>query len=305
MYTLRRWVTIVVPLGILVLIGGMLLHAGAFGITLFCFLPALAGGLGAIIFDAKSRTKAATLGMLTTLVGCFSFVAVGLDGMLCVLMSLPLALPLGALGGVVAHQLTRTRAQTANLMLAAIPLVGGGSLGWDTLAKPPVRPVVTTIEIAATPQQVWQHVVEFPDLAAPAEWYFRAGLAYPKRARIVDGIRYCEFSTGPFVEPITTWDEPRLLAFDVTGNPQPMREWSPYEQIDPKHLHGYMESERGEFRLTPIAGGRATRLQGTTWYRHGLWPDTYWRLWSDAIIHRIHLRVLQHIKTLAEKEQKQ
>ena len=31
-----------------------------------------------------------------------------------------------------------------------------------------------------------------------------------------------------------------------------------------------------------------------------MWPAFYWRLWSDAIIHRIHLRVLNHIKELAE-----
>lgn len=31
-------------------------------------------------------------------------------------------------------------------------------------------------------------------------------------------------------------------------------------------------------------------------------PATYWRLWSDAIVHRIHLRVLRHIKQLAETD---
>jgi hypothetical protein len=31
-----------------------------------------------------------------------------------------------------------------------------------------------------------------------------------------------------------------------------------------------------------------------------MWPAAYWHLWSDYIIHRIHGRVLDHIKTLAE-----
>src|SRR5207245_959328 len=39
---------------------------------------------------------------------------------------------------------------------------------------------------------------------------------------------------------------------------------------------------------TPLPGGR-TRLQGTTWYRHRMWPAGYWRLWCDAVVHRIHL----------------
>ena len=109
------------------------------------------------------------------------------------------------------------------------------------------------------------------------------------------------FSTGPFVEPITVWDPPRRLSFDVRSQPAPMHEWSPYGRIQPKHLHGYLVSKRGQFRLTRLANG-PTLLEGVTWYQHGLWPAEYWKWWSDAIIHRIHLRVLNHVRMLAERE---
>jgi hypothetical protein len=33
-----------------------------------------------------------------------------------------------------------------------------------------------------------------------------------------------------------------------------------------------------------------------------MWPADYWALWSDAIIHRIHRRVLDHVRALAETE---
>ena len=39
------------------------------------------------------------------------------------------------------------------------------------------------------------------------------------------------------------------------------------------------------------------------WYRHHMWPAMYGRLWSDSIIHRIHLRVLNHVKGLSESEE--
>src|SRR5213079_1054917 len=85
------------------------------------------------------------------------------------------------------------------------------------------------------------------------------------------------------------------------ANPAPLNEVSPYGNIQPPHLHGYFVSEAGQFLLTPLPGGR-TRLEGTTWYRHNLEPAGYWRWWSDYVIHTIHMRVLNHVKKLAESQ---
>ena len=82
-------------------------------------------------------------------------------------------------------------------------------------------------------------------------------------------------------------------------NPPAIREWSPYG-IHPPHVTDFLVSHGGQFHLVPLDGGRRTRLEGTTWYEHNLWPAGYWRLWSDLIIHRIHGRVLTHVKGLAE-----
>src|SRR5688572_20460078 len=114
-------------------------------------------------------------------------------------------------------------------------------------------------------------------------------------------MRHCEFSTGEFLEPITVWNQPSLLRFSVVNSPSPMKEMSLYSHIEPPHLHGYMVSRQGQFLLTALPGG-ATRLEGTTWYQHNLWPAHYWEIWTNFVIHRIHRRVLVHIKTLAETE---
>jgi hypothetical protein len=184
-------------------------------------------------------------------------------------------------------------------MLLLLP----ASLTWDTHARPPVYEIHSAVTIAASPEQVWPHVVSFSEMPAPTEWFFRTGLAFPTRARIegtgVGATRYCDFSTGPVVEPVEVWDPPRLLQFRVTENPPPMRELSLYSEVLPRHLHGYLISREGQFRLTRLPGNR-TLLEGTSWYQHGLWPAEYWRWWSDAIIRRIHMRVLNHIRTLVE-----
>ncbi|HXA16143.1 MAG TPA: hypothetical protein VN380_04085 [Thermoanaerobaculia bacterium] len=169
--------------------------------------------------------------------------------------------------------------------------------------RAPMYRVDSEIIIDAPAETVWKNVVTFSEIKGDPEWYFRAGIAYPLRARIagrgVGATRTCEFTTGNFIEPIEVWDEPRLLRFRVAANPPPMKELSPYGAIDAPHLHGFLVSDHGQFALEALPGGR-TRLIGTTWYQHHLWPAEYWRLWSDAIIHRIHMRVLRHIKGLSE-----
>jgi hypothetical protein len=280
------------------------LAAGIYGLLVFVALPVALGALAAVVVQPRTRGGAAGVGALANLLGSFVFLAMGIEGAICIATAAPLAMPLGALGGWLAYlpDPSDIRAHSSATMLLIVPL-GLGSLGFDVTAKPDIFEVRSSIEIAATPEQVWKHVVTFAELPEPDEWYFKAGLAYPMRARIEGSgpgaIRYCEFSTGPFVEPIKVWDEPKLLRFSVTENPAPMHEWSPYANVVPKHLHGYLESKQGQFQLTRLENGR-TLLEGTTWYQHGLWPAQYWRVWSDAIIHRIHLRVLNHIKNLAE-----
>ena len=146
-------------------------------------------------------------------------------------------------------------------------------------------------------------MVGFSELPPPREIVFALGIAYPVRAHIdgegVGATRSCEFSTGPFIEPITVWDPPRRLAFDVASQPEPMHETSPYRHVNAPHLANGLRSWRGEFRLAALPGDR-TRLEGSTWYTVEMAPQAYWGLFSDRLIHAIHARVLTHVKGLAE-----
>ncbi len=164
-------------------------------------------------------------------------------------------------------------------------------------------PELISIEINASPEEVWRNVVEFPELKEPTEFIFKTGIAYPINAKIkgkgVGAIRYCNFTTGSFVEPITKWDEPNLLAFDVLEQPAPMKEMS-FWDIDAPHLHDYFVSKKGQFKIVNLGKGKV-RLIGTTWYYNDIKPNFYWNIWSENIIHKIHNRVLNHIKINSEK----
>jgi hypothetical protein len=165
--------------------------------------------------------------------------------------------------------------------------------------------VQSSVVIDAPADRVWRHVIAFEPIAEPADLWFRLGVAYPTHARLdgagVGATRYCVFSTGAFVEPITAWEPGRRLAFDVASSPAPLRELSFYRGVSPPHLDGYLRPRRGEFRLVPLSE-RRTRLEGSTWYEIEMAPEGYWQLFSDYLIHRIHLRVLEHIEREAEAE---
>lgn len=283
-----------------------------YGWGVFVAMPFLLGLVAAAVHGApapRGLGETIAVALLALLICAGVILAVALEGIICLVMAAPLAAPLVIFGAVVGYYLQRSwwKGTESALHLYAV--------GWialplaflhesNTAAPPPLRSAVTTMEIAARPEVVWDHVVAFSELAPPDELVFRSGIAYPMRATLlgqgVGAVRRCEFSTGPFVEPITVWEPGRKLGFDVIEQPHPMHELSPYRALHPPHLEGFFLSRRGEFRLVALPNGH-TRLEGTTWYTQKLWPSSYWHLWSDYLLHLIHGRVLQHIRTEAER----
>jgi len=283
-------------------------YLATYGAGLFIAVPFCVGYLSAFLHGRRYPDKPAQaylVALLSTVLLFGFLLALAWEGVICLLMVAPLAIVVAMIGAYCGNRSARRpdlrRGAPAYLTVAILPLI----LMTEAAARreAPVYRVDSEIVIDAPAQTVWKNVVTFSEIPEEPEWYFRAGIAYPLRARItgrgVGAIRTCEFTTGNFIEPIEVWNEPRLLRFGVTANPPPMRELSPYGSIDAPHLHGFLVSQRGQFAIETLPDGR-TRLTGTTWYQHHLWPAGYWQLWSDAIIHRIHLRVLRHIKGLSE-----
>jgi hypothetical protein len=275
---------------------------------LFVLLPTILGFTSTVIYSPlgeKSYWRSLLVGLLSIGVIGLLIIAVAIEGLICLVMALPLAVPLLAIGVLIAWVMTRyIRDNRPSLGLPVIlflllPML----MGFEASEKsvPTVRKVVTTVEINAPIEAVWKNVVEFPEIEDVPDGLLALGFAYPISARIegrgLGAVRYCNFNTGPFVEPITVWDEPHLLAFDVVQQPAPMVELTPYREIQAAHLE-YIRSQKGQFRLFEREG--KTILEGTTFYTHDIAPDVYWQLFSDEIIHRIHRRVLEHIKKVSE-----
>jgi uncharacterized membrane protein YhaH (DUF805 family)/uncharacterized protein YndB with AHSA1/START domain len=275
-----------------------------YGSGLFLGAPFMIGFLSSITYSARERrtlNECIAVAFLATTVAGACLLGFALEGIICLAMAAPIAYTLAAIGALLAFciQATPSLLRTSTMSCLALPLL----MAMVPESSPSRLEAKTEVTIAAPPEVVWQYVVEFTELEAPTELLFKMGISYPIRARIegtgVGAIRYCEFSTGAFVEPITAWEPPTRLRFSVAETPPPMEEWSPWGHIEPRHLSGFFESKEGEFLLTRLEDG-STRLLGTTWYEHRIFPERYWQLFSDPFLHSIHRRVLLSIKQRSE-----
>ncbi|WP_018343924.1 SRPBCC family protein [Cytophaga aurantiaca] len=305
----RKWISIVIT----VLIAGILTALGIYGIgqyglALFILTPVFIGAGSTILYGyktsfVKNKRIAAKVGF--TALGIFTAVLVvcAIEGIICIAMAAPFGLLFTWIGTLIGYYVINQNNVNSFsvflLLLICIPLVSFA----EKDISPAYHTVTTSVEINAPIEKVWTNVVEFPQLKEPAEFLFKVGIAYPINARIegegVGAIRHCTFNTGSFVEPITKWNAPNLLQFDVVEQPVPMKELS-FWDVDAPHLHDYFVSKRGQFKLISVSKNK-TLLEGTTVYYHNIRPVFYWQLWSNTIVHKIHERVLNHIKSNSEK----
>src|ERR1044072_1933303 len=284
-----------------------------YGIAAFILYPVFIGILTIVL---AGYHKPVSIGdgiawSLLALIGvALSMLLYAIEGLICVVMASPLCIFCVIVGSLIGHALNQSfakRHKNVFSCFAAFILLfpAAGYLENRDQTEPETFPVTTSVIINAPPEKIWKNVVEFPEIAPPAELVFKTGIAYPVRARIAGtgagAARYCDFSTGTFIETVTVWDENKELEFSVDEQPVPMKEFSPYGDLDTPHLHGFFVSRKGQFKLTRLENGR-TLLEGTSWYYHKIRPEFYWRLWSEEIIHTIHRRVLEHIKERSENE---
>lgn len=303
---------ITVAIGFTVFIGILITILSAnflkqYGWGLFIGTPFFMSFTSVVLYGFhEPRSFRESVNVSTLSIGIFSLFLflLAVEGLFCIAMALPLGLILSLIGGTIGY-FVQKRNNSPSPALFSIALMIPLLFLYDAQEHraPPLVEEKTSVIIHADAKTVWRNLIDFPEIESPPEFIFQTGIAYPITARILGSgkgaVRYCVFNTGTFVEPIEIWREPYLLRFSVQSQPEPMTELSPYKHLDVPHLHGYFLSTQGQFELRETEGG-TTELEGTTWYRQNVWPSFYWRLWSDYIVRRIHLRVLNHINKNSE-----
>src|SRR5439155_21234535 len=169
---------------------GMLLLAvlalRSYGVSLFMGTPFVAGALTAFLlnrrYPASARETREVVFLSLAAIGG-ALVAFAVEGTVCIVMALPLALGIGLLGAIVGRALALRRAPAGHAYLVVVLTPLTATL-FDSTGAPALHEVRSVIEIAAPPDVVWRNVVAFPRLREPTDLVCRAGIAYPTGARI-------------------------------------------------------------------------------------------------------------------------
>jgi uncharacterized protein YndB with AHSA1/START domain len=213
------------------------------------------------------------------------------EGVICLGMAAPLLMLVMGLGCRIGKSIFSRNNSTLNLSIAPILIA---VFVVDSLSPHHFQGAcVDTITINAPPERVWQYIADYPALTEkPHYWLFNHGLPMPMTATsdgaYVGSRRTCVFSHNAiFDEKIVEVDPAKKLTFDILRQPP-----------DPE-LVGHLKLERGQFILTRNPDGTTT-LTGTSWYKLNVYPVTYFDWWTQDVISHVHLRVMEHIKTLAE-----
>ena len=210
------WASIAtVPLGVFAVAASTMMER-TYGWTLFLLVPFFSGFMATLLLGQKrkiDRRDAALVSSLVVLLLGGALIALAIEGAVCLLMALPIALPLALLGGLLAYGVLHlsTERNPAMFLLIAGLTPFSATLEHTFLPADDLFSVTTAIDLPASPALVWQTILEPAKLSPPSHAIFRAGVAYPLASHI-EGVgpsatRYCDFSTGKLVEPVLIWDD--------------------------------------------------------------------------------------------------
>ena len=301
---------VVVTTAMAALAAATAINLRAYGWSLFVVVPFFLGFFPAVLLrlnGPRSFGDCLRWSFVAPVFLAVGFLLLGKEGIICMLLALPLgALPI-AFGSYVAYLLVH-RSEYLSPTAAALIVVLGLAASLAAEARPRSAPTYTVsdfVDVGAAPPVVWNALLHMGDLGQPRDLLFRLGVACPQRVDIygngVGADRVCTLTTGQLHERIVVWQPDHRLAWQTVSTPPPLREMNPFRETDPPHLHGFYRSVAGQFVLTPV-GRDSTRVTRYSSYQHNLYPAAYWRFWCDYVAHRGHVYVLGVLKSSAEQE---
>lgn len=287
-----------------------------FGVMTVAFLflvPLAIGYLTVSVGDRDGRwswVARLTVPWLAALLSLAVALLLAWEGMICVVLWLPIFLVMSTLGGLVAGVAARLawKRRARGAMVAGLALLPAAIAPLERAAPPPDerRIVASSIAIAAPPERVWREIARVRRFA-PEEhrfaWSHAIGLPRPVEATLsregVGGVRHASFEGGVvFVETITAWEPGRRLAFEIAADPESI----PARALDEHVTVGgpYFDVLEGEYLIERLAAG-GVRLHLSSRHRLSTTFNLYAGLWTDLILADTQEYILEALRRRAER----
>ena len=276
------------------LIGGFLFlhfHIVDYGFTFFVIFPLAVG----FSIGTHKRKKRGLFSIIFGVLVFFGFLLAGaLEGLICVLMALPLFLLMVYIGFKVQQKVIKWEpGDKEKLYLTITPvalLLIVNPVEQMIIPEPELVTITNSITLDYSPELVFDQVKQMDKLDANKPIGLRLGLPSPYRCELeadtVGAKRNCLFENGKIVAEITKYEKGKVLEMDVVDYTLTGRDW--FEFVDAKYTFKQEKSK--------------TKITRTSSYKSILNPRIYWQpleSWGIAQEHQFVLNSLK--KNLNEK----
>lgn len=285
------------------------------GVMSIAFLFTLPVAIGAVsVAIAPPDRRASTWHLLgVPWIASVLLVVVGAvfarEAIICVVMALPILLPLVTLGAILALLATRTigrdwSRQNPLLLVALVPFLVAPIEA--QIAAPDSEHVVhNSVIVHASEVAVWEQIKRVPAIR-PVEQSFSPlhliGLPRPVEATLsyegVGAVRHASFEGGlVFVETVDEWRPNQSIGFSIQRDES---------SVPPEPLGAiggpYFDMLHGRYEIQPIGDGRVILHLSST---HRLTTRFNWYAgrWTEPIMSELQRYILAIVKARAEASQ--
>jgi len=262
------------------------------GYTFFIVVPLCIGySLGIKLDWGISLVIAVMMGLTLFF---FLLLTAGFEGLVCVIMLLPIFIPVVLIGILIGYNLRKRSLKTDKkniIKISLYPLIVllfSGGIEHFFSNKFENAKIESTIYLPYEASTVYDFIKSVDTLAGKRSLLMNLGLSVPQKCVLekeeVGAKRTCYFENGTIEEKVTDIKRGEYIKMKVTNYDLPGFKWLKFDDAI------YLFDQKGD----------STKLTRITTYQSQLKPRIYWEFWERQAIEAQHEYVLNDLKRRLE-----
>lgn len=242
---------------------------------------------------------------LSIFFGCLVTYLMKIEGLICIIMYLPLGFLLSGFGGLIAYSKKNKPSNKASmLIMLALPFAAQfteNKINFETRS----HTVKNSIHISSSAPKVWNEIKSVKTITKNEldnSWVHSMGFPRPLDAEIdhegIGGIRTARFERGlVFNETVNQWQPNKLLSFKIEVDPKDI----PPTALDEHVTIGgpFFDVLHGTYEIAEQTDGSVI-LNLESKFRLSTHFNSYAGMWTNLIMHQIQSDILSVIKKRSE-----